>query len=489
MTEVKPVTVQKTRRSTASEYLGRALQLLALLNTVLLFLSGLNPARITGYIGKNVSLFTCGVSWGMLTQNMGRALSQEWITGINMAVVFTASMMTILAAVLGVINACMSLGNLKLKSRGVYLTLAGGILEVLACAGFMIAYRMISGTARPDKVNPQFPYAVIVYLIMGLLMLLISVIQFAVRPKVPEDMEYRMEAKYKLFLMFLPVAVLAFLFSYLPLLGWRYAFFDYKAGEQLSSDNFVGFKWFTQLFLNAATRSDVARVLKNTLAMSGLGILTSWVPMAFAMFLSEIGSRKFRRFIQTLTTIPNFISWVLVYAIALAIFSTDGFINTFMSQVTGKAYGINYLMDNSHMWLKMLAWGLWKTLGWSAIVYISAISGIDRQLYEASTVDGAGRFQKMWFITVPSLLPTYFVLLLMSIANILSNGMEQYLVFSNAMNMGSIEVLDLYVFHLGIGSGAIPLSTVVGMMKSLISVILLFAANRFSKSIRGESIV
>lgn len=489
MTEVKPTAVHKSKRITISEYVGRVLQLLALLNTVLLFLSSLNPARITDYIGKNVSLFTCGISWGILTQNMGRAMNQGWINTINVIILFVASMLTIVAAIFCVTNACMSLGNLKLKNKSVYFSLLGGILEVFACLGFIGAYAMISGTDRPDKVNPQFPYAVIAYFILGLLLLLFSVILLIIQPKASKDSEAKLDAKYKLFLMFLPVLVLSFLFSYLPLLGWRYAFFDYKAGEHLSFDNFVGLKWFTQLFQNAATRSDVARVLKNTLAMSGLGILTSWVPMIFAMFLAEITSHKLRRFIQTLTTIPNFISWVLVYAIALAIFSTDGFINTFMSQVTEKAYAVNYLMNNSHMWLKMLAWGLWKSLGWSAIVYISAISGIDRQLYEASTVDGAGRFQRMWFITVPSLLPTYFVLLLMAIANILSNGMEQYLVFSNAVNINTIEVLDLYVYKLGIGSGAIPLSTVVGMMKSLISVILLFAANRFSKSIRGESIV
>jgi putative aldouronate transport system permease protein len=288
--------------------------------------------------------------------------------------------------------------------------------------------------------------------------------------------------------MFLPIIVLTFVFSYLPLWGWRYAFFDYKSGETLSMDKFVGFKWFTQLFQNSATKSDIIRVLKNTLAMSALGIATSWVPMVFAIFLSEIKSTGFRRFVQTFTTIPNFISWVLVYAIALAIFSTDGFINTFLNSI-GISASTNYLLSTSHMWLKMLAWGLWKGLGWSAIIYIAAITGIDQQLYEAATVDGAGRFAKMWYITIPELIPTYMVLLLMSVANILSNGMDQYLVFSNAVNKNTIEVLDLYVYNLGIGSGLIPMSTVIGMVKSVVSVILLFSANGISKLVRGESIV
>ena len=147
------------------------------------------------------------------------------------------------------------------------------------------------------------------------------------------------------------------------------------------------------------------------------------------------------------------------------------------------------LMGGSHVWLQMLAWGLWKGIGWSAIIYIAAISGIDQQLYEAATVDGAGRVQRMWNITVPSLIPTFCVLLLMSIANILSNGMDQYLVFENSTNTSSIMVLDLYVYKLGIGQGQIPLSTVIGMVKSVVSVTLLFAANGISKLIRGESIV
>ena len=251
----------------------------------------------------------------------------------------------------------------------------------------------------------------------------------------------------------------------------------------------MGLKWFRELFKNDATKKDIVNVLKNTLAMSGLGIATSWVPMVFAVFLSEVKNTKFRRFVQTFTTIPNFISWVLVYAIALAIFSTDGFINTMLTSIKGTPYTTNYLMDNSHMWLKMLAWGLWKGVGWSAIIYIAAISGIDQGLYEAATVDGAGRFAKMWYITIPELVPTYCVLLLMSIANILSNGMDQYLVFSNAMNREQIQVLDLYVYNLGIGSGLIPLSTVIGMVKSVVSVVLLFVANGVSKAIRGESIV
>ena len=205
--------------------------------------------------------------------------------------------------------------------------------------------------------------------------------------------------------------------------------FDYKAGGTLSWENFVGFKWFTILFQNKATRNDIVKVMQNTLAMSALGLSTSWCAMAFAIFLCEIKNMRIRRFIQTCTTIPKFISWVLVYSFACTIFATDGLISNLIVRNGGTE--VNFLMNGDHIWLKMLAWGMWKGIGWSAIVYIAGISGIDQQLYEAATVDGAGRFQKMWHVTVPGLLPTFFVLFLMGVAGILSNGLDQYLVFEN----------------------------------------------------------
>lgn len=186
-------------------------------------------------------------------------------------------------------------------------------------------------------------------------------------------------------------------------------------------------------------------------------------------------------------TIPNFISWVLVYSFACTIFATDGLISNLIVRNGGTA--VNFLMNGDHIWLKMLAWGMWKGIGWSAIVYIAGISGIDQQLYEAATVDGAGRFQKMWHVTVPGLLPTFFVLFLMGVAGILSNGLDQYLVFENPNNTQDIKVLDLYVYKLGIDQGNIPISTVIGMVKSLVSVTLLFIANKLSKIIRGNTII
>lgn len=456
-------------------------------NIIILFFPNFNAARITDQINKNMSLFTCGVSYKTLITNLGRAFSRGWVPESAFKLLNASSLIIVLAVVVMIIGSCMSLGNNKMKKTSTLFTIIGSIIEVCALFGIDRSYNMLLGSEKIEKVEPYFPSIFWLYAVLAAVTLIISAAELVLVP-VTKGEKAEMAPKFRLFLMMLPILVLAFVFCYLPLFGWRYAFFDYKSGETLSMDKFVGFKWFKALFNTSATRKDVVRVVKNTLAMSGLGIATSWVPMVFAIFLSEIKNTAFRRIVQTFTTIPNFISWVLVYAIALAIFSTDGFINTFLTSI-GHPTMTNYLMSDSHMWLKMLAWGLWKGLGWSAIIYIASISGIDQQLYEAATVDGAGRFAKMWYITIPELIPTYMVLLLMSIANILSNGMEQYLVFSNAINKNNIEVLDLYVYNLGITSGLIPISTVIGMVKSIISVILLFAANSVSKLVRGESIV
>ena len=301
--------------------------------------------------------------------------------------------------------------------------------------------------------------------------------------------------KYKLFLLMLPFLVAVFLFSYLPLYGWSYAFYNYKFGLPMDQQEFVGFKWFTEMFTNAANRDNIVRVLKNTFGMSGLNLLTSWMPMIFAVFLNEITRTKFKKFVQIFTTLPNFISWALVFSFAMCLFAADtGIYSKFMMSI-----GLNdpsnptvWLNSSQNIWLKMWGWSTWKGLGWGAIMYLAAIAGIDQELYEAARVDGANRWALMRHITLPSLLPTFFVLLMLSISNILNNGMEQYLVFQNPMNRQTIEVLDLYVYNITIASGGTALysyATAIGILKTLVSVTLLFSANFVSKKLRGESIM
>ncbi|HHX60263.1 MAG TPA: sugar ABC transporter permease [Epulopiscium sp.] len=291
-------------------------------------------------------------------------------------------------------------------------------------------------------------------------------------------------------LYIMPFIILVAVFSYYPLYGWIYSFFDYQPPLPFSWDTFVGLKWFRTLFQTKSYVKQTLEVLRNTFAMSGISLAFSWLPMFFAIFLNEIKNVRFRKFVQTATTLPNFISWVLVYSIAFLLMSNNGMFNS-----VGMSWGlierpINFLKSNEHMWLKMWLWLTWKNLGWAAIMYIAAISGIDSEMYESAEVDGANRMQIIRHITIPSLLPTFFVLLLLNISNFLNNGMEQYFVFQNSWNREYIQVLDLYVYNLSTSKPPVySVSTALSMLKSLISLVLLFSVNTFSKLVRNESII
>ena len=294
---------------------------------------------------------------------------------------------------------------------------------------------------------------------------------------------------YKEFLYILPFIVLVAVFAYYPLYGWVYAFFDYRPPKPMTMDDFVGLKWFKSMVANPVKTKQLLNVIKNTFAMSGITIATSWLPMIFAVFLNEIKCKPFKKFVQTVTTVPNFISWVLVYSVAFNIFNSTGMVNHLLLSSGAISKPILFLQSSEHVWLTQWLWLTWKNLGWGAIMYIAAITGIDEELFEAAKVDGATRMQRIRYITIPSILPTYFVLLMLAIANFLSNGMEQYYVFQNAFNKDSIQVLDLYVFNLAMGSGSYSISTALSILKSFISVVLLFVANGMSKLVRGESIL
>ena len=293
----------------------------------------------------------------------------------------------------------------------------------------------------------------------------------------------------RMFLYMLPFLLLCFAFSYFPLHGWIYSFYDYKPPLKLSQCNFMGLRWFKMIFVNPAQVRQLFIVMRNTFAMSFLNIATSVLPLFFAVFLNEIKCKWFRKMVQTLTTIPNFISWVLVYAVAFCLFSNTGMVNTVLQNLGVILKPIKFLDSDSHPYIAMLLWSTWKGLGWGAIMYLASIAGIDQEMYEAARVDGAGRFQLMRYITLPELMPTYFVMLMLSVANFLNNGMDQYFVFQNAFNKAHIQVLDLYVYNIGMTGSSLSLATAISMLKSLISVTLLMAVNRISKKIRGVSLV
>jgi len=457
-----------------------------------MFIPAINPARLTILVNRNASLFTNAMSYSSIMSDSLtiRAVQEGWVERSSLVLNYIGALICGLALIVFGASFCLTLGNTKMKSLGVKFSFTASLAGLAGTFVLRLTYDMLLAAPRADRIEPALPFGVAVFFVLFGFALFSSIAVWITCPKPKAGEKYEIAAKYRLILMILPILVLVILFSYLPLWGWRYAFFDYSPGFSLTMNDFVGLKWLRYIFENTATRAHIGRVLRNTMAMSGIGLATAWLPMLFAIFLSELRTRKFKSTVQTLTTIPNFISWVLVYSVAFAIFSTEGFFNWMLMRLGVIDNPSNWLMSGSNIWLKMWLWGTWKGLGWGAIIYIASISSIDPQLYEAAEVDGAGRFTKMWYVTIPGLLPTFFVLLLLGIANILSNGMDQYLVFYNPSNRETIEVLDLYVYHLGLTQGNnIPLATLIGMLKSIISITLLFGANRLSKILRGETIV
>ena len=294
----------------------------------------------------------------------------------------------------------------------------------------------------------------------------------------------------KMFLLVLPLLCLVAVFSYGPLFGWAIAFCDYKPGRPFLQQNYnVGFRYFQMMFSGVGY---FPIVMRNTLVLSLMGILVSPFPIVLAIMttrLAQAFSKRVSRLVQTATALPNFISWVLVYSLFFALFNTNnGAVNNILLGLGFIDKPTNVLINVDIAWFFQVGVGIWKGSGWSAIIYFAAISGIDQELYDAADVDGASSLQKTMHVTVPGILPTYYVLLLLGIANMLSNGFDQYYIFQNARTVSRLEVLDTYIYKIGLSQLQFSLSTAMGMFKSVVSITLLTIANFSSKLIRGDSI-
>jgi ABC-type polysaccharide transport system, permease component len=289
---------------------------------------------------------------------------------------------------------------------------------------------------------------------------------------------------YRLLLMLLPFMALVFLFSYVPIFGWVYSVFDYIPGVPLFECDFMGLDYFRIIF----TDDNVLRALKNTFIFAIIGMALSPLPMLFAILLNEIKCGPVRKFIQTFTTLPNFISWVIIFSLAFALFSTDGLITSLLVKA-GIGSGTSVLSSGSSVYWFQTFLAQWKGLGWSSIIYLAAIAGIDQELYEAARVDGAGHFRCALHITLPSMIETYVVLFILGIGNFLNTGYEQYMLFKNALTATNIEVLDLYVYRIGLENMDYSYGVAISIVKSIVSITLVVVANLVAKKLRGSTVI
>ena len=286
--------------------------------------------------------------------------------------------------------------------------------------------------------------------------------------------------RWLLTLLALPFVIHIIASRYVPLAGWALAFFNYKPGRDLATMPFVGLKYFK---LIGFYREDVLNALTNTVALSTLALLFSWFPMLLAILINEIRSRRRRMLIQTAITIPNFVSWVIVYSLCFCIFSSEGLFNQVFHTTN------NVLGDKKNIWFFMEGLTIWKTAGWNSIIYLAAITGIDETLYEAAVVDGANRWQCTLHVTLPGIMSTFIVLLLLQVGSFLSVGMDQYFAFSNVMVQSKLEVLELYTYRIGLKTMDYSFATAISIIQSLVSVTLLLGVNGLSKLTRGEGII
>ncbi len=293
------------------------------------------------------------------------------------------------------------------------------------------------------------------------------------------------KGEWSLFFMVLPLMILLFLKAYIPLFGWIIGFFDFRPGIDFFDNEFIGFKHFISVFRD----SDVLKSLKNTLIFSGINFCLTPLPMLFAVCLNEIKSNRFRKFVQTATTLPHFVSWIILYSFVYALFSSEGVVNDILIGLGVIQNPVLPLENPDIVYPLQIGLTKWKELGWSAIVYIAAIAGIDQEQYEAAYLDGAGRFKSALYITIPNLLPTFVTLLIMNVSNLINTGYDQYFIFKNSMTYDKIEVLDLYIYRMGLQLGDYSYATAVGILKSIVSITLLIIANTVAKKVRGESIM
>ena len=208
----------------------------------------------------------------------------------------------------------------------------------------------------------------------------------------------------KLTLMALPFVIFVFLFCYVPLMGWALAFFDYRPGLALNRLKFVGFKYFELLGYYG---DDIVNALVNTLGLSGLSMLTSLIPPLFAILLTEVRHNRLKKGIQTMITLPHFVSWIIVSALCFSLFSTNGMVNQLLQALGYTGRPVNVLGNGDTAWAFMTALDIWKEVGWNSIVYLAAIAGIDEELHDAARVDGASTWRTYWSIIFPVMRPMH----------------------------------------------------------------------------------
>jgi putative aldouronate transport system permease protein len=290
-----------------------------------------------------------------------------------------------------------------------------------------------------------------------------------------------------LYLMSIPFVVWVIIFSYVPVWGWLMAFQKYKPGKSILNQQWVGLDNFKALF----TDERFYLVLRNTLGMSLMGLFVSFtVPIVFAILMNELRSQWFKRSIQTISYLPHFVSWVVVSSLVSKMLSIDhGAVNELLMKLHLIDQPIQFLAKGNWFWGIVTTADMWKETGWNSIIFLAAMTGIDPELYEAATVDGASRFRRIWHITLPGIRSTFMVIFILSIGSLISIGFEKQFLLGNSLVTDYSEVLELYALNYGIRLSRFSFGTAIGIFNSVVSIILVMTANGIYKRVTKESII
>jgi putative aldouronate transport system permease protein len=288
-------------------------------------------------------------------------------------------------------------------------------------------------------------------------------------------------------MMSLPILAYVFLFNYYPIWGWTMAFQSFKPGLSMMEQQWVGFKHFKFLFGDDA----FLNVLRNTIAMSFINMVLGFVTaIAFAILLNEIKNKLYKRTIQTISYLPHFLSWVIVTGIVANSLSVDdGIVNVVLMKLGFIHEPIMWLSKPHYFWGIVGASHVWKEVGWNAIIYLAAITSIDPSLYEAAEIDGANRYHKMLYVTLPGIRSIVIILLIMNLGWILEAGFEVQYLLGNSVVVDWSQTIDIFVLKYGLQIGNYSLATAAGIFKTVVSITLIFAANSIAKRFGEDRLI
>ena len=286
-----------------------------------------------------------------------------------------------------------------------------------------------------------------------------------------------------LYLMMLPIIVYYLIFKFGPMFGLSIAFMDYKPAKGFLGSNFVGLKHFKNFFTNYY----FGRLLTNTIRISICSLLTFPAPIILALLLNELKSKRFSKWAQTITYIPHFISTVVICGIIVKLTSSTGGITSILHTLFGIPE--ETLLNQSKYFLPIyILSDLWQTLGWNSIIYLSALAGIDQELYDAAKVDGAGRFKQVLYITIPCLMPTIIIMLILKMGKIFNVGYEKIMLLYNPAIYDVADVINTYVYRKGLIDAQYSYSAAVGLFNCIVSFTLVTLTNKLSKKASGSGL-